>query len=88
VARREERMADFVTMCSSGKVEEVRAALGRGVDVNTTDRMSNTGLMEAALRNQEEVVEVLLAQPGVHVDYMNSTGHTRAPQSDYLDYPR
>ena len=69
-------MADLVAMCRRGEVEGVRAALGRGVDVNTTDRMSNTGLMEAALRNQEEVVEVLLAQPGVDVDYMNSTGQT------------
>merc|ERR1719319_1175788 len=63
-----------MAMCSRGKVEEVRAALGRGVDVNTRDRMGLTGLMLAAICDQEEVVEVLLAHPGVDVNCRDSMG--------------
>ena len=62
-------MADFVRKCGRGEVEEVREALGRGVGVNTRKSdLQLTGLMAAAYGNHEEVVGVLLAQPGVDLN--------------------
>ena len=48
-------MADFVEMCERGEVEGVRETLGRGVNVNTRGRWNHTGLMVAAVGDQEEV---------------------------------
>ena len=69
-------MEDFLEMCKRGEVEEVREALARGVDVNTRITRDRTGLMAAAYGNHEEVVEVLLAQPGVDVNCRNDYGST------------
>merc|ERR1719319_582189 len=69
-------MVDFVEMCRGGEVEGGREALGRGADVNTRGMANWTGLMVAAMFGQEEVVEVLLAQPGVDVTCRDDCGNT------------
>ena len=69
-------MADFVLMCAMGEVEGVREALRRGVDFNTRGSYNNTGLIMAACGGHEEVVEVLLAQPGVDVNCRGGASHT------------
>merc|ERR1719319_877893 len=69
-------MVDFVEMCRGGEGEGGREALGRGADVNTRGMANWTGLMVAAMFGQEEVVEVLLAQPGVDVTCRDDCGNT------------
>ena len=69
-------------MCYRGEVEGVREALGRGVDVNTRNEGNEwnewnmTGLMMAATEGHEEVVEVLLAQPGLDINCKDNDGST------------
>ena len=69
-------MADFVSMCARGEVEGVREALEKGVDVNSRGEKQETGLLGAAILGHEEVVEVLLAQPGVDVNCRDDMGYT------------
>ena len=47
----------------------MRAALARGEEVNQRDAEGNTGLMVAAGRGNEAVVELLLQQPGLDVNH-------------------
>ena len=67
-------MANFVQLCARGEVEGVVEALEGGVEVNTVDGIGRTGLMVAAVANREEVVEGLLAWPGVGVNLRNDWG--------------
>ena len=61
------RKVDFVGMCRTGQVTRVREVLGRGVDVNSRDKLGYTGLM-AAILGHEKVVNLLLDQPGIDVN--------------------
>ena len=56
------------TLCQEGKLKKVRAALVRGEDVNQSASGGFTGLMVAALKGHEAVVELLLQQPGLEVN--------------------
>ena len=61
--------ADFLNYCRNGNLEDARASLQAGVDVNS--RMSNqgfTGLMIAMSKNHNEVVKLLLEQEDVDVN--------------------
>ena len=56
-------------LCEEGKLEKVRAALKRGEEVNKRQRAEGyTGLILAALKGHEAVVELLLQQPGLDVN--------------------
>ena len=58
--------------CALGKLEEVREALQAGADPNTRVPITDsTCLMVAISRKQEEVVDLLLAQPGIEVNFAN-----------------
>ena len=60
---------DLWEKCRDGKVEEVREALARGADPNSTStNRHDTLLMTAASYKQEELVDLLLAQPGIEVN--------------------
>ena len=69
-------MADFVKLCKDGRLEEVRAALAMGQDVNSRDGHNHTGLMLALYRGHNSVVELLLSQPSLDVNTSNSGGNT------------
>ena len=45
-----------------------------GVEVMARDKGGRTGLMWAVNKKHEEVVEVLLAQPGVEVNWKDARG--------------
>ena len=63
--------------CALGKLEEVREALQAGADPNTRVPITgSTCLMVAISRKQEEVVDLLLAQPGIEVNFANIAGVT------------
>ena len=55
-------------LCRDGRLEKVRAALARGEEVNQRDVYGSTGLMLAARNGREDVVELLLQQPGLDVN--------------------
>ena len=64
-------------LCDFGNVEEVRAALQAGGDPNTRGGLLNkTCLMWAIYSNQEEVVDVLLAQPDIEVNAKDNSDST------------
>ena len=46
----------LVELCAKGNLEEVKAALQRGADVNTKDEHGWTGLMEAVFDNHNSVI--------------------------------
>ena len=53
--------------CKEGKLREARQALEAGTDPNTTGDRNMTCLMVAAENNHDQVVALLLAQPGIQV---------------------
>ena len=59
------------TLCLNGKLEEVRAALARGEEVDQRGAGGYTGLMMAAFSGHEAVVDLLLQQPGLDVNLVS-----------------
>ena len=72
----------FVEMCHHGDLEGVKAALQRGVDVNTTGEYNEyseydlqwTGLMWAVAENHSSVVELLLQTPNIDINWKDDQG--------------
>ena len=62
-------------LCQGGNLEEVRAALERGEEVDQRDSQGSTGLMVAARNGHEAVVELLLQQPGLEVNLTDEEYH-------------
>ena len=59
----------FLSSCSDGHLEKVKAALQEGVDINTKDQSTNrTGLMKALIFHQNPVARVLLVDSNQEVD--------------------
>ena len=65
----------LVKLCEDGDLEEVKAALQRGVDVNTKDEDGETGLMVAVENNHNSVVELLLKTPNIDVNLKSDWGN-------------
>jgi len=61
----------LVEFCEMGDLEGVKAALQRGVDVNTRGKKCWTGLMEAVRNKHNSVVEILLKTPNIDVNFKN-----------------
>ena len=61
-----------------GNIEEVRAALGRGEDVNCLNRIQlvQTGLMLAVINKHNSIVKLLLEQPTVDLNLTDHQGYT------------
>ena len=57
-------------ICRQGNLEELRNALQAGADPNSR-RLGDTCLMVAVRAQREEVVDLLLAQPGIEVNFAN-----------------
>ena len=69
-------MSPLWTLCYDGKLDEVRAELARGGDVNSKDSFGSTALMHAVYRGHNSIVKLLLEQPAVKVNEKNSGGCT------------
>ena len=69
-------MTEFWRLCRTGRLEELRAALARGQDVNSSDGGNTTGLMWALHEGHNSVVELLLSQPSLDVNTSASNGST------------
>ena len=67
----------FWESCSFGKLQLARELLLAGADPNTKVGRDNwTCLMRAIRGNHEEVVDLLLAQPGLDVNAKNNSNRT------------
>ena len=69
-------MPAFWSLCQAGRLEEVRDAIARGQDINSTGGANMTGLMFALARGHNSVVELLLCQPSLDMNLSDSDGHT------------
>ena len=73
------------TKCMDGKLEEVRLALQAGADPNTRGGSDNwTCLMVAIWKNYEELVDLLLAQPGIEVNAEDQNKDTALYYTCYI----
>ena len=61
-------MTALYQLCCEGKLDEVRAALARGGDVNNKDSYGTTALMYAVWNSHNSIVKLLLEQPAVKVN--------------------
>ena len=79
-------MPSLWNLCQKGKLNEVRAALARGADVNSKyGQYNQTGLMAAVKNRQNSVVRLLLEQPTVDLnctDFFRETALHHAVTSD------
>ena len=63
----------LIELCQNGDLEGVKAALKRGVDVNTKGEGSQTGLMQAVKKNHNSVVALLLKTPNIDVNHKDDS---------------
>ena len=69
-------MRSLAEMCfARAKLAEMREAIGRGEDVNTSYR-NNTGLMWAVMERRNSIVKLLLEQPTLDLNCTNMVGRT------------
>src|SRR5687767_5150161 len=59
-----------------GQLDRVKACLKKGVDINVKNADGRTALIWASNSGQENVVQFLLDQRGLHIDDATKTGHT------------
>ena len=69
-------MAALYELCRDGKLDEVRAALACGGDVNDKDSYGRTALMMAVWTRHNSIVKLLLEQPALKVNEKDSGGQT------------
>ena len=65
----------LVKLCEKGDLEEVKAALQSGVDVNTKGEDGQTGLILAVGKKHNSVVELLLKTPNIDVNLKSDRGY-------------
>ena len=69
-------MPAIYELCRDGKLDEVRAALERGGDVNDKGPGGQTALMWAVGKGHNSIVRLLLEQPAVKVNEKRIDGWT------------
>ena len=69
-------MADFVEHCKWGKLSEVKAAVKRGVDVNSVNSNGCSGLLLAVANSHNPVINWLLQQRDIDVSRRDRRGWT------------
>ena len=65
-------MPPLYELCRKGKLDEVRAELARGGDVNDKESTGTTALMFAVWRGHNSIVKLLLEQPAVKTNEKNN----------------
>ena len=65
----------FLQACTKGNLELARVLLANGAAVNWVDDLGS-GLHKAARSGHGELLDLLLAQPGVEVNIKNGTNRT------------
>ena len=63
-------------LCYYVRIDEVRAVLARGGDVNDKDSYGTTALMWAVLRRHNPISKLLLEQPAVKTNKKDKYGNT------------
>ena len=81
----------FLHSCHVGDLELARVLVAREADVNWMGEERETGLHFAAMRDHGDLVDLLLAQPGVDVNIKNRIDRTplmcqEAPGSGWYRY--
>ena len=61
-------------LCKKGNLEGVKAALQRGVGVNTKEKTGKTGLVWAVEKGHNSVVALLLDTPNIDLNLKTSRG--------------
>ena len=69
-------MPPLYELCRKGKLDEVRAELARGGDVNDKDSNGTTALMWAVWKGHNSIAKLLLEQPAVKVNEKSIDGAT------------
>ena len=73
-------MAALYQLCAYGELDEVRAELARGGDVNYKDSDAlvdgMTALMRAVFAEHNSIVQLLLEQPAVKTNEKSNSGWT------------
>ena len=87
IARTKTVLELFLDACDGGDLELVRNLLRCGADVNWQDneRELQTGLHLAVLEKREDVVDLLLAQPGIEVNIRDSCNDTPLMYACYAE---
>ena len=77
-------MASLSWLCSEGKLDQVRAALARGADVNgQSGGLNQTVLMWAIMNEHNSIVRLLLEQPTVDLNATDSFEQTALHHAVY-----
>ena len=69
-------MAALYQLCAYGELDEVRAELARGGDVNDKNSDGTTALMLAVWNGHNSIVNLLLEQPTVNTNKKDIEGQT------------
>ena len=77
-------MSSVGLMCFWGELAKVRAAIGRGEDVNNS-YLRKTGLMWAVTNKHDSIVKLLLEQPTLDLNWANGIGWTALHFAAYYD---
>ena len=64
----------LIEFCEKGDLEEVKAALQSGANVNAKDKAGWTGLISAVRNNHNSVAALLLETPNIDVNLKSETG--------------
>ena len=76
-------MSPLWKLCEDGKLDEVRAELARGGDVNDKAYSGRTALMFAVMNRHNSIVKLLLEQPAVKTNERNKWGSTALHYAAY-----
>ena len=82
-----EKMTALWRLCFDGKLDEVRAALARGGDVNDKNFNGYTALMYAVCYGHNSIAKLLLEQPKVKVNEKNNPGWTALHYAAWQNNP-
>ena len=69
-------MAPLWHLCRRGNLDNIKAALARGEDVNSKDNKNATGLMIAVTHSNNSILKFLLEQPTIDLNCTDSIGQT------------
>jgi ankyrin repeat protein len=66
----------FIHCAYFGLCDEIRILIARGFSCNTRSKLGCTALRCAAYQNQDQIVAILLEQPGIEIDAANAENRT------------